>query len=165
MKKHIVVINGTGGSGKDTFVDFCSKYCETFNFSSITKIKEIAKLMGWTGSKTEKDRKFLADLKSLSTNYNDMPYNTIRSAIDDFYKSNALIMFIHVREPEEIAKIVSDFEAVTLLIKRKNYKLITSNSSDANVENYNYDYVIENDTLEALDVSAKEFVNEIISNK
>ncbi len=162
MKKQIVVINGTGGSGKDTFIDFCSKYCETFNFSSITKIKEIAKLMGWTGSKTEKDRKFLADLKSLSTNYNDMPYNNTKNAIDDFYKSSALIMFIHVREPEEITKIVSAFGAITLLIKRKNYKLITSNLSDANVENYNYDYIITNDTLESLEVSAKEFVKEIV---
>ena len=162
MKKQIVIINGTGGSGKDTFVDFCSKYCEIFNFSTISKIKEIAKAMGWSGEKTEKDRKFLSDLKLLATQYNDMPYNETKKAIDNFKKSNALIMFIHVREPKEIAKIVSEFKAITLLIKRNNYELITSNSSDANVENYNYDYVIVNDTLESLKKYAKEFVDKIV---
>ena len=35
---------------------------------------------------------------------------------------------------------------------------ISSNISDANVEDYNYDFVIINDTIEQLDVSAKKFV-------
>ncbi len=165
MEKQIIVINGTGGSGKDTFVELCSKYCKVFNFSSIDKIKEIAKLLGWDGGKTEKDRKFLSDLKDLSTKYNDMPYESIKNAINDFYKTDDLIMFIHVREPKEISRIVTDFKAKTVLIKRKKHKIITSNFSDANVENYNYDYIIKNDTIKALDLSAKKFVSEIISNK
>ncbi len=162
MKKSIVVINGTGGSGKDTFVSYCSKYCNVFNFSSIDKIKEIAKLMGWNGGKSEKDRKFLSDLKKLATNYNDLPYNSILQAIDEFYNNNSDLMFIHIREPEEIKRIILEFNAKSVLIKRKNYELIKSNSSDANVENYNYDYVIENDTLENLEESAKTFVEKIL---
>ena len=31
--KQIVVINGTGGCGKDTFVDLCKKYISVYNFS------------------------------------------------------------------------------------------------------------------------------------
>ncbi len=47
MEKQIIIINGTGGSGKDTFVEFCSKYGSIMNFSSIDKVKEIATLIGW----------------------------------------------------------------------------------------------------------------------
>ncbi len=46
MKKQIVVINGTSGSGKDTFVEFCQKYGKVKNFSSIDRVKEIATMIG-----------------------------------------------------------------------------------------------------------------------
>ena len=42
MDKYIVIINGTGGSGKDTFVEFVSKYNKVLNFSSVAKVKQIA---------------------------------------------------------------------------------------------------------------------------
>ncbi len=163
MEKKIIVINGTGGSGKDTFVSYCEKYCNIYNFSSIDKIKEIATIMGWDGGKTEKDRKFLADLKELATNYNDLPFNCIKEGINEFYDSNSDIMFIHIREPKEIKRVVDEYNALSLLIKRKNYELIKSNTSDANVENYDYDYIIENETLNKLDESAKKFVAELLS--
>ena len=134
--KQIVVINGTGGCGKDTFVDLCKKYISVYNFSSIDKVKEIAKIIGWTGKKTEKDRKFLADLKKLTTDYNDMAFNSIKEAIDIFNNSSDELMFIHIREPEEIKRVVDLFKAKSLLIKRIGQKLITSNNSDASVENY-----------------------------
>ena len=163
MSKVIVVINGTGGSGKDTFVEYSSKYAKVANFSSIDKVKEIATYAGWSGTKEDKDRKFLSDLKNLLTNYNDLPYKTIVEAINKFNSSDNEVLFIHIREPKEIQRIVDNFNAKTLLIKRLNYENITSNSSDANVENYNYDYVIENDTLENLDIKAKEFIDNIKS--
>ena len=62
--KNIIIINGTGGSGKDTFVEFVSKYSKVFNFSSVDKVKEVARVIGWSGTKSEKDRKFLSDLKN-----------------------------------------------------------------------------------------------------
>ena len=164
MEKYIIVINGYGGSGKDTFVELVSKYNKVYNFSSVDKVKEIAKLIGWNGKKDEKDRKFLSDLKKLTTDYNDMPFNSIKDAVNDFYESDKEIMFIHIREPEEIERVVKEFYAKTLLIKRDDIDKITSNYSDASVENYNYDYVIENTTLEKLEESAKEFYNLINKN-
>ena len=77
MNKNIIVINGTGGSGKDTFVEYVSKYAKVYNFSSVDKVKEIAKLIGWTGTKTDKDRKFLSDLKK--NNSNNKSINVIKS--------------------------------------------------------------------------------------
>lgn len=157
--KRIIVINGTGGCGKDTFVSFVSKYSKVYNFSSIDKVKEIATLIGWDGQKTEKDRKFLSDLKKLTTEYNDMAFNSIKDAINNFKNNDNEIMFIHIREPEEIKRVVDTFGAKTLLIKRKNYEIITSNISDASVENYDYDYIIYNDTLDKLEEDAKKFIN------
>ena len=164
MKK-IVVINGTGGCGKDTFVEFCSKYASVYNFSSIDKVKEVAKVIGWTGKKTEKDRKFLSDLKKLTTEYNDMAFNSIKDAVNIFNNSNNDIMFIHIREPEEIKRVVDEFSAYSLLIKRENQNKITSNYSDASVEDYNYDYIIINTTLDEYEKKAKEFIKELKHDK
>ena len=161
MQKQIVVINGTGGSGKDTFISFVSKYARVKNFSSIDKIKEIAKLMGWSGEKDEKARKFLSELKRISTEYNDLAYTEIKKEIAEFQKNNAEILFIHIREIEEIKRVVRDFSAKTLLIKRENLANITSNLADALVDNYNYDYLIINDSLENLNKKAQEFVQSL----
>ena len=65
MDKQVFVINGSGGVGKDTFVRLVSvelnnilkRFHTVDNFSSVDKIKEIAREIGWDGQKTEKDRK------------------------------------------------------------------------------------------------------------
>ena len=155
--KQIVIINGTGGCGKDTFVSFVSKYKRVYNFSSIDKVKEIAKLIGWDGGKTDKDRKFLSDLKKLTTEYKDMAFNSIKDAINIFKYSYDEFMFIHIREPEEIKRAVDAFKAKSLLIKRDGYDNIMTNESDANVENYDYDYIIYNKSLEQLEDEAQKF--------
>lgn len=162
MKKRIVILNGTGGSGKDTFIDFCKKYAKVMNASSIDKVKEIAKLVGWDGGKTDKDRKFLADLKHLTTEYNDMAFNDIKKSVKKFLDNDDEILFIHIREPKEIEKAKKEFNAVTLLVKREGLENIETNDADKNVDNYSYDYIIYNSTLEKLENDAKKFVNEIM---
>ena len=163
MKKQIVIINGSAGVGKDTFVSLVSKYVPTMNYSSIDRIKEIAKECGWNGKKTEKDRKFLSDLKILCSKYNDLPMLSMRKTVQKFYDSKNELLFLHIREPIEISNAVILFNAKTLLIKRNSVKHIITNEADAGVFNYNYNYVIENNgTKEELDNKAKEFV-EILS--
>ena len=164
MNKLLFAINGSGGTGKDSFCNFvrdCSGH-DTFIISSVDDIKEKAKTMGWDGvSKTEKDRKFLSDLKDLCTWYNDAPFNYVKGQIDYFYKSVLKeIMFIHVREPQEIQKLKDAFpELKTILVTNKNVPNITTNSGDAGVFDYHYDYYIKNDgTLEDLKESALNFI-------
>lgn len=71
-------------------------------------------------------------------------------------------MFIHIREIAEIEKIKNIINAKTLLVKNPKVKLILSNESDANVNNYSYDYVLlNNGTLEDLQRKAKEFVEKL----
>ena len=151
MGKHIFVINGTGGAGKDTFVKFVSGYVPSVNFSSVDKVKEIAAVIGWTGTKTEKDRKFLSDLKQLAADYCDMPFKSMERKAEEFYKDNNKFLFLHIREPHEI-------NAKTVLITREAAGIITSNHSDRDVSCYGYDFTIENNgTLEELNKKAGEF--------
>ncbi len=159
--KQIIAINGVGGTGKDTFINVCSKYIKVVNVSSIDRVKKAAEILGWDGKKTEKDRKFLSDLKDLSTKYNDMPYEDIKKEINKFYNSNSEVMFIRLREPAEIKRLTEEYSAKTLLLRRKDVPLIKSNFADSNVENYKYDYVIEINSLDKLDNQAIEFINEI----
>ncbi len=161
MQKQVMIINGTGGSGKDTFVQYCSKYAKVINISSVDKVKEAATiLVGWKGEKDEKSRKLLVDLKKLSIDYNDAPLKYIEKQYNAFLNSQAEYLFIHIREIDEIKKVKKLLNAKTLLVTNPRVKLITTNSSDANVYKYEYDYYIENDgTLEDLERKAKEFIS------
>ena len=145
MNKQVFIINGSGGCGKDTFVSLVADIAYTTNFSSVDKIKEIARSAGWDGGKTERDRKFLSDLKLLCTDYNDLPLNSMKDKYEEFLNSDSNFLFLHIREPEEIEKAKKIFNAKTILIKRDSVKHITSNMADANVFNYDYDIVINND--------------------
>lgn len=161
MHKKIIVVNGPAGTGKDSFIKEFSKTYKTVNFSSVDKVKEIARMIGWDGGKTEKDRKFLSDLKALTTEYNDMAYKDTCQAIDEFNKSDNEYMFIHIRESKEIERIVKDFGAHTLLVKRDGVDAILSNDSDALVFNYKYDYELKIDKEENLGEKVIEFMNMI----
>lgn len=160
MEKQVIIINGTGGSGKDTFVKFCSEFAKVKNISSVDKVKEAAKvLVGWNGEKDEKTRKLLVDLKQLSIEYNDYPTIYVKEQYEEFKHSNDKYLFIHIREIEEIKKVKKILDAKTMLIRNPRVGLITSNASDGNVYKYEYDYIIENDgTLDTLKQKAKSFV-------
>lgn len=163
MDKHILIINGTGGAGKDTFVNFCSEAEKVLNVSTVDKVKEAAKiLVGWNGEKDEVSRKLLVDLKRLSIEYNDAPTKYILEMAKKFSKTEDKLMFIHIRESEEIEKTKKLLNAKTLLITNPRVKIITSNDSDGKVNEYQYDYYIENDgTLEDLKNKAFEFIKEL----
>lgn len=159
MGKHIFVINDTGGAGKDTFVQSVSSYVPSVNFSSVDKVKEIAAIIGWNGTKTEKDRKFLSGLKQLAADYCDMPFKSMERKAEEFYKDNNKFLFLHIREPQEIKRAVHKFNAKTILVTRKAAGIIKSNPSDRDVFCYRYDFTIENNgTLEELHKKAGEFI-------
>lgn len=163
MQKQIFIINGSAGVGKDSFVSLVRKNFEQSveNFSSVDKVKEIAKIIGWDGSKSEKDRKFLSDLKLLCTQYNDMPFNTMSKRVESFKKNDSVMLFLHIREPEEIERAKLAFNAKTLLVTRDAVKQVMSNSADANVFNYQYDITISNDSeFKCLIKKAVEFSND-----
>lgn len=163
MDKKIIIINGSGGVGKDTFVEFCSEFARVKNISSVDKVKEAAKvLVNWNGEKDEKSRKFLADLKQISIDYNNYPITYIKEQAEEFLANdNQDLMFIHIRESSEIEKVKELLKAKALLITSNRVEKILTNSSDANVDQFDYDYYIKNDgTLEELKEQARLFVME-----
>lgn len=152
MQKLVLVINGCGGVGKDTLCDMAAKHYRVKNVSSITPIKELATACGWQGEKTDRARKFLADLKALTVAYNDYPTNWIFERYREFLSGEEQLMFVHIREGAEIAKFVEATEgaAKTLLIRggeRMKEKCAQGygNAADDEVESYDYDYYFVND--------------------
>lgn len=138
----LFIINGIGGSGKDTFVEMIiNNYNKKIiNVTSSDEIKRVGKILGWNGEKDEKGRKFLADLMQLVRNYNDGIFNYWCEFIGN--NSNNII-FLHVREPIEINKYVKKFNCKTILVKRPNI-IIPNNKSDMGVNDYDYDIIIDN---------------------
>lgn len=147
MKKLVIIINGRGGVGKDTICEVVGRKYRTLNFSAIDPIKKIAIENGWNGEKNEKTRKFLADLKQLFVEFNDLPQKYLVSRYESFLKSDEEILFIHIREAEEIKKFKESIggNCVTLLIRgRDDIKKEWNNAADDEVENYKYDFYYEN---------------------
>lgn len=158
--KLVIIINGKGGSGKDTICDILNKRYPVTNVSTITKVKRAARLIfGWDGvSKTDADRKFLSDLKDLWTEYNDGPF---KYAMEQYWKFSDKpsaaykeILVIHVREPQEIDKLKKAIDltgyirCVALLVKSdRTDDHGYGNHADDMVEDYPYDFVYHNDGL------------------
>ena len=160
MKKHIFVTNGMARCGKDTFAQFLGEIVPVAKYSSIDRIKEISRLVGWDGViKTEKERKLWSDMKSAFTEYSDFPFRVTCERIDEFLADTEnMVLLIDVREASEIEKLKKSHGVLAILIKNDNVKTINSNESDKNVFNYDYDFVIENNgTLEEFRQKVKTF--------
>ena len=173
----VVIINGIGGSGKDTFVEMCQEILQKaccLNISTVDFVKEVAEYCGWDGTKTPENRKFLSDLKKVLTEWNEVPLKKICQEVrawqsiwigsGNYHKA---VVFIHCREPKEIDKLRKEFQnydPVTLLIRREAAESVEQiNDSDNSVLNYSYDYTIYNDsTLSWLKNEAEIFLREYL---
>ena len=154
----VVIINGSGTSGKDTLVSIVDKCVENtfvYNVSSIDKVREAATILGWNGNKYEHDREFLHQMKMLASKFynHSLLYMLVRQeqmirVYENKILGKALIGFFHVRESEEIDKFKKEVsrkcsKVLTLLVTRDNI-IKFDNDADKNVEDYEYDYVIDN---------------------
>lgn len=165
----IYILNGKAGSGKTTFFKLIEEKCRNYvyNYSTVDLVKKVAYGCGWNGSKTPENRKFLSDLKDLLTEWDDVPYKDCLKEIKritslaDIYdvEHDDWAIFIDCREPKEIQKFVDRLGAKTIFIDRKIEDYNASNHADANVENFEYDIVINNNgTLEDLAAVAMNFI-------
>lgn len=177
---NVFCVNGLRGAGKTTFEQFCFALNPIYvrSYSSIDLVKRIASSAGWDGTKGDKDRWFLGQLKQLLIEYNNLPYKDVCDYIArqiiwttnrdlDF---NKLIFFIDVREPEEIEKFKKKYDAKTILLKRgnKETKTLSKGDSTKDILNYQYDFIIENaGDLDSLKEQARKFMedNDLILGK
>lgn len=170
MKKVCFVINGAGGCGKDTLIDILSQKYKVRNVSSITPIKELAKMIGWDGVKTDNARKFLYDLKRIVSEFNDYPTQYVLKEYREFLTSDEEIMFIHIRESENIKRFVdlTERKVKTLLItpRKELQDKIYGSPADDDVYDYNYDYTFANDKpLDQITKLWLEFIQNILDQQ
>ena len=161
MDKMVFIVNGKPRAGKDTFAEILNRYMKVYKYSSVTKIKEIATLCGWDGKKEERDRKFLHELKMLTSEYSDLPYRDVLDKIEKYRSGEILadVFVVDVREPEEIERLQKATDAITIYIENENVPAITSNEADANVANYEYDFTIfNNGTIEEFEDNIMNFM-------
>ena len=186
----VVIINGKPQSGKDTFCKYAQGYCDddesanTLIISSVDPLKEMLTQLGWDGTKTDKIRDMLMDMKQLWVQNQDGPTMFLFNNILEFHKActgEDNIVFVHIREPEEIKKLVNaltgfesmGIDVISLLVIRKggedtpNQPAETRRSDDeALINSYEYDITINNDEdLIKLQELAAEFVDKLLEDE
>jgi hypothetical protein len=157
MKKTTFIINGRGGCGKDTICNIVGKHYKTKVISFVDPVKKAAGILGWDGGKEQKDRKFLADIADLGTEYSDASMNYILEEYNQFIEDSELeVLFIHIRSPKEIQrfKLLCRGNVKTFIVTRPSIdKVKFENHADRDVYLYKYDIAYKNnlDTLEDLE--------------
>ena len=144
MIKKVLVTNGLPRSGKDTFASFVGAYIPTIKYSCVDEIKKIAKFTGWNGEKNPTSRKYLAELKRLTTEFNDFPFECLRRKYNEFMIdiSHSVLIF-DIREPAEIERAKKEFGAESVLIVNNRCEK-QGNYADDGVMDAKYDHVIFN---------------------
>ena len=186
----VVIINGKPQSGKDTFCKYAQGYCDddesanTLIISSVDPLKEMLTQLGWDGTKTDKIRDMLMDMKQLWVQNQDGPTMFLFNNILEFHKActgEDNIVFVHIREPEEIKKLVNaltgfesmGIDVISLLVIREsgegtpNQPAETRRSDDeALINSYEYDVTINNDEdIIKLQELAAEFVDKLLEDE
>ena len=146
VRKTVLIVNGKPRAGKDTFVELLSYMIPVYKYSIIEKVKCVALDCGWKGKKEERDRKFLYELKKLTDEYSDMSFIDVYKKIEAFANDEIkeVLFAVDIRDPEDIEMMKDLTGAFTVFIENENVPDITSNPADANVANYEYDFVIKN---------------------
>ena len=186
----VIIINGKPQSGKDTFCKYAQGYCDddesanTLIISSVDPLKEMLAQLGWDGTKIDEIRDMLMCMKQLWVQNQDGPTMFLFNNILEFHKActgEDNIVFVHIREPEEIKKLVNaltgfesmGIDVISLLVIREsgedtpNQPAETRRSDDeALINSYEYDVTINNDgDLIKLQERAAEFVDKLLEDK
>ena len=168
----IFIINGFPKSGKTLFENFVKNYAwntdrkEITIYSIIDPVKEVAKSIGWDGTKEVKDRMFLCDLKMLLSNYNDFAFAAVKNKIAAAEECKRSAIFIDMREKEDIERFKELYNCKTVLVKREAAGATYGNKADDNVMDIDYDLVIDNNKdIATLQRIAVEFYNNNIKSR
>ena len=157
---YVIIINGFADSGKDSFVNYLvdGRLLEVSTdsilnmmpikaFSSIDPVKNMLRREGFdVDNKTDEMRKLLADIGDIMI---DWRIARCLEFVQETCKEQSCIVFIHMREPKNIAKLKQlyttlNFMVSTLLIERPDIRRVTNNAADRDVLEYEYDHRIQN---------------------
>lgn len=153
----VVLINGLAESGKDTFIEEFEMVRQEYQIHNISTIDPFKKLLADLHDyyiKSDKQRQLLSDLKMVVQQSNpqlilDYIKYKISESINNSTKDNHVV-FIHSREPDEIAALhlhllsVFDLSTVYTLFIDSGEKVKYLNFSDMHVNDYQYDLTLFN---------------------
>lgn len=141
--KRIIVINGKGGSGKDTLVhEFHKKVSKEYHSDicmNITSIRPVELLIGeirslsdefsapvckYETKKSDEYRMLMHTLKTETDKYCDLSYSYLMNVVTKKWLNdiNVKWLFVHIREPENIERFVSSMKAIQNYILMNSYK-------------------------------------------
>ena len=143
----IFIVNGKGGAGKTSFEKMVVEIAAAHNqkiavLSTIDYVKDVAKSIGWDGTKTLENRRMLSDLKDLLTRWNDSPHQSVCNKIKELNGVDAV--FIDSREPEDIQRFIEEYHATTVLVQRGKEIITYGNHADDRVDDFDYDICVDN---------------------
>ena len=160
----VYIINGSGGSGKDTFCNLVwtamnnfDPHCLVHKYYTSASAKKWASLMGWD-EKTKRpvDRRFLCELKDMLDYWDNVTYKYLKEKIEKVYNYTTFdrkILFLHAREDKDIAWIKEYCRKKGVYCKtiKINRKVLDENSKygnhaddDVSKSGIAYDYIIDN---------------------
>ena len=152
----IFIVNGPPRAGKDTLILFMKTILDMhkikhMEYSSIEPVKEGLLRMGVdTRQKTEADRRLLSVVGDALQEHSDYRTRLSGYMFEEFYDTTLNgVFFLHIREPDLIKKIISDpdnkkYQFITVLLDSPRAEKVTSNISDADVYNMEYDFQFNN---------------------
>ena len=171
------IINGSGGSGKDLFVEYIEHIIKennykisVVNYSTIEPINEAIENLGCPiNDKSDKAREFRSKVKNAWDEYNEGSINEtidlINSLLDEIsIHREDIYLFIHCREPQNIKKTLERSidlcNISTLLIERIDHLAPNCDKDDPkNIKSINYDIHYTVDTKLDLFNSAMNFIS------
>lgn len=175
----VCIINGAGGNGKDTFIEAAGHAVSVAALTSINEIRHVARelidamrsaaeffpltvdIEQEQAEKSDKYREFLHELKTAWVNFYDGPNVVLLGRMCELISKQYVggedydIIFLQIREPAEIEKMTAFIKetlglvCVTTLITGRVDASTYQNNADSSVDDYDYDFVIENTSTEA----------------
>lgn len=111
---------------------------------------------------------FSSQLKADCTEFNDLPFRYCTEQLQIFAENDAELLFVHIREPEEIERFrqTAGVNCKTILVRRPTLEQARGqlgNRSDDGVAAYAYDAEFLNDgSLEELPAKVHDFLQALI---
>ena len=175
---NVLIMNGTGGSGKGTVVEYLNELFELNikEYSSINYVKAVAKIsFDWNGEKDIAGRNLLATIKQTMITFNDLPTKKVIGQIEWADHHDVDILVVDIREPDEIEKLVTycslqGIQCVTCRVINKKLEIEAeknglSLTGDRLYGKYDYDVEIDNNgTLEELKQNVKIIFEDVYNN-
>lgn len=174
----VFIINGFPRSGKDTFanafLNALRRQATCASFSSIDPVFDLFRSAGIPMDRanlTDNDRCALAEVGVTLENRYGFRVAKCMNKINEFFDTvddgETRVLFIHMREPEYIEKLLDVIEhkngkaeterdkihAHTVLVRRPHERTDVDNPSDQKVLEYDYDMTIRNNGAE-IDLTA-----------